>query len=1281
MKNFLMSARARAFLFLLASFVAVPRLHADTNLYSSDIWALVDAKQIMAAAASITTSNYPDCDEATVERKMERLYRADGSGECQDESFTKVLTEKGKRNNRTITLSFMLPYSRSEAPLVEVIAPDGQVTPVDLAANSKETIDDSQMSANIYDPNMRVLQINIPKLDVGDVVHAVTRQTILRPIMPGEYAEENLLEGTGYIRHMSYEVHAPAGRPLQRIALRDEVAGTVKYTTRPDADGGVLHHWEITNVPRMFEEPAMPPFEMTLQRLLVSTTPDWKTVSRWYWDLSASHLAATAPGMEKTVQDLTAGAKTDLERVKAIFYYVSKNIRYMGLTPEKDRPGYEPHDVKITFEKKYGVCRDKAALLVAMLNAAGLHAYPVLIDVGAKRDQEVADPFFNHAIVAVELKKGSYTLMDPTDEHTRELLPTGDCNHSFLVCRDGGEDLMTSPIQPPEDHLMRIKTTGVLNASGALEAKSELEFNGVNDDEYRNAFSHMKPDDRRRFFERNLKESMPGARLKSLRVTPENMLDTSETLRVALEFSVEGMTANGHGKSIVSVPWIGKDFGIVNFILGGAGLEKRKYPMRTFVACGLQEDVSLKLEGGFRGAVSLPKCAPIDDDASGYHETFSAREDELDCSRDLKLKVVDFSPAQYLRLKQELKALQYDARKAPILAISDDVTEPAHQADAVADTSVESNARILESHKELAVTDAHTSLYKVRYAKKILNYAGKIREAEVKLNFNPSCQDVKLTRAVVVSPKGDRVEISPGEINLMDAGWNSSAKRYTGGKILVANLPGVEIGSSIEVEYEMTSSNRPFVSGFESFQLPDEMDHKSFQLTAPPGLVVHELVSGPRDAVKEDARHDEKAQSFLWQSDHAAALPAERSLPPGWAYNSGVSYFVGDMRAYLKELNDTMLERSGQRAKVVAALARLTNSAASPLETAQAIRDFVAKTIRLAGPNFTDLPLRELSPADVTLADGYGHTADRAILLHAFFSAAGFQPEFVLASGLPPISGITNVADTFPLPEWFSSPLVKVTIGGVPYYFNDTDEYAKLGATGRDGMLGLDLGSETPEVIHAAADCADKTDTTYHLATTDSGLTRVTVATRYYGDDYTRKHKYFAELPPEERRRYFQEAVSGVAQGARPIGGLTTQFDTYPGLEQFTVEVDNYSVVDGKYFYFDLPFTPSLFPVGSDHRALPIFLDHRSRNTVRTEIELPAGFNHIVMAPASATLEAPGSGGSARVSATTTGGLCVITHELDAEPAIVDPKAYPGMLKLEASLERKSSRAFLLEKE
>src|ERR1700690_1461436 len=83
----------------------------DTNQYAGSNWGLVDVKKVMAAAPEITSAKYPDCDAATVEQKSVRVYQADGTGGCQDETFVKVLTEKGKRDNRTLTMYFMLPYT------------------------------------------------------------------------------------------------------------------------------------------------------------------------------------------------------------------------------------------------------------------------------------------------------------------------------------------------------------------------------------------------------------------------------------------------------------------------------------------------------------------------------------------------------------------------------------------------------------------------------------------------------------------------------------------------------------------------------------------------------------------------------------------------------------------------------------------------------------------------------------------------------------------------------------------------------------------------------------------------------------------------------------------------------------------------------------------------------------------------------------------------------------------------------------------------------------------
>jgi hypothetical protein len=344
-----------------------------------------------------------------------------------------------------------------------------------------------------------------------------------------------------------------------------------------------------------------------------------------------------------------------------------------------------------------------------------------------------------------------------------------------------------------------------------------------------------------------------------------------------------------------------------------------------------------------------------------------------------------------------------------------------------------------------------------------------------------------------------------------------------------------------------------------------------------------------------------------------------------------------------------------------------------------AIRDFIAKSIRSAGPSFTDLPLSELSDADTTLSDGYGHAADRAILCYSMLKAAGLEPEFVLASGLPPISGITNVTSAFPLPQTFQAPLVKVSVDGEAYYLNDTDQYARLGTTAHDGRLAVVLPSQAMETVRAAKGCEDKMETVYTLSLTDGGKTQVGIARHYFGTEYNSKRRFFSELPPEERRRYFQEIVSGVTQGAQPLGDLTTKFDTYPGVEQFAVQVDNYAVADGKYLYFDLPFTPSLLPVGTDHRSLPLFISRHNERTVRTEIELPGNFKQVVIAPGGGELRAPDGGGTARTVSKNEAGKYVLTHDFETWPAIIDSKDYAELLKVESTLGQRASRVFLLQ--
>jgi len=215
--------------------------------------------------------------------------------------------------------------------------------------------------------------------------------------------------------------------------------------------------------------------------------------------------------------------------------------------------------------------------------------------------------------------------------------------------------------------------------------------------------------------------------------------------------------------------------------------------------------------------------------------------------------------------------------------------------------------------------------------------------------------------------------------------------------------------------------------------------------------------------------------------------------------------------------------------------------------------------------------------------------------------------------------------------------------------------------------------------IKAARGDENRLASSYRMSVDDTGKVRMEIRREYSGIEYGAKNKFFSELPPEERKRYFQEAVSQVAQGARPVSDLTTNFDGYPGVEQFAVEIDHYAVVDGKYLYFDLPYTLSLFPTYTDRHTLPLLIGAARLETVHTEIKLPAGFRRVVIAPRNEDLVAPSGAGTVHVAAKVAGRDWSVTQDLSAKPSVVAPEEYSAILSVESVLENESARLLLLE--
>ncbi len=1269
---------------------------------------------ILAVAAAVTPEAFPDADTVLLDSVTFETYNPDGTSVTYDDTYTKVLTEKGRRDARTDSLHFNVAYGTNEIVAAEIIKPGGVVVAIDLARNAKVMTDPSEMRSNIYDPNDKILRVSYPGLEIGDIVRLAFRRTDYKVRVPDTWSDYQVFEYFDPILRYTYAVSEPAERPIRHVCLRAPVDGTVtNFSVRLPGGGRTLRVWEIHDVPQAFPEPDMPALYTVAQRLLLSTAEDWPALSKWYWNLCKPHLDAVTPEMKalvKTLRDEAAGKVPEdgdatAAIVRALFTWVSQNIRYMGVTTETEAPGYEPHDVSMTFDNRYGVCRDKAALLAAMLRLAEIDAYPVLIHAGEKRDPDVPMTFFNHAIVGVREADGSYTLMDPTNESAHDLLPAYLDDKSYLVAHPDGENLRVSPITPASENMLRVESEGNVNKNGTLSLESRIYFEGINDSVYRGHFARMPAEKRRDFFDGMVKRRIAGATLEDFTILPYDLQDTAVPLEVRLHVTARDFPVVGDSAVLVDLPWFSSSLGYANFLIGATGLEKRRYPLETETACGTEEKISLAFN--YIGMpIALPEAVSFATNGVTFaQETSSEIPDSggliVNASRRFELNLTEYPPETYLGLKKSLHDIEHakDGRA---------IFEPAESAAANADTRLISQDVRYDVASSLCWTTTVTTV------REILTYAGKKRHSEMAIGYNPVWEDVELLNATVSNAAGVVHAVQPHEINVMDQGWVASAPRYPAGKTMVVSLPGVETGSVIRTSYRIVHRDRPFFSFSAVLQGVDPVVDYSVTVDAPTGLVLRAESFGDVREVS-DTKGGRVVRS--WSVSSPKTLPREENLPPPFAYAASVYGSAGGWTAYAADVSAVLKKAFAPEASRAArAKARaICEGLVSTPDKVRAIRDFVARDIRLAGPMFTELPLAA-TPADTTLSDGYGNALDRAVLLVAMLDAIGLDADVVLADPLRTLMPADGAAEdprhVLPSAGVFTRPLVAVEPeAGNRVYLNDTDQYAHLGVTSSFNHLALslgkrrvtddlDLGAELDGSDETAAptvdarqsfatvspiraDLVDASRSAFEVELDANGDARVAVKNTSYGTDAAAVRRSYEEMTPEELSRHHQELVGAISVAARPAGPLEFDVTNYPATVSYAVAAPDYAVRTGDTLTLVLPAPGQLIGLRSDRRTLPLGTAALDDAFSSIRVVLPPETEEILLMPPEIDWSHMGLG---RIRRKVTVGkrddgrttLIIEASRTHRFRTILGPEFYPALLEMNRRIVSPAQRTLVV---
>ncbi len=269
--------------------------------------------------------------------------------------------------------------------------------------------------------------------------------------------------------------------------------------------------------------------------------------SRLY-GMAENKVESLKPLLAKIVQ----GKSTDADKIKAIYYWVQDNIRYIAY--EDGYSGYIPASVQDVLAKKFGDCKGMANLLTELLILAGYDAHFTWIGTRSIPYQQSMPALCvnNHAITTLYFQGQTYFL-DGTEKYE----PLGENAYRIqgkeaMIAKGAKYDLKTVPLTTGNEHKILSKADFVL-AGERLSGKVKVVLTGNQRTDFHQQYQELPISSQKEFVNGFLEFSNDN--MQAANVT------TSDLKNRELPISIEGdVDLSNYVNSISGDKYISIDF-------------------------------------------------------------------------------------------------------------------------------------------------------------------------------------------------------------------------------------------------------------------------------------------------------------------------------------------------------------------------------------------------------------------------------------------------------------------------------------------------------------------------------------------------------------------------------------------------------------------------------------------------------------------------------------------------------------------------------------------------
>ena len=558
------------------------------------------------------------------------------------------------------------------------------------------------------------------------------------------------------------------------------------------------------------------------------------------------------------------------------------------------------------------------------------------------------------------------------------------------------------------------------------------------------------------------------------------------------------------------------------------------------------------------------------------------------------------------------------------------------------------------------------------YIKKILTYKGKTKYSDVKITYNKNFETIKLGECFSVRDN-EKIPL-PKEATHDNATYMTMySPEYINQWQTVVNLPAIEPGDYVVMDYTIESKPRTYFSGIEHFQEENPYLHKEMHISVPEEQSLYYHFNESK--IKFSKQTEKGKTTYSWTADNVPLIKDEKNKPSYLIIGQPVLY------ATVESWNDAIpllfkqfksVNYSSDKLKEL--LPDLTNSKANNETKLHLIYNYIHDNFAFKYAMNSDKYVPQ--PIDQVLKQRYGSSHELVALFIAMAKNAGIQnvkPVFVVSQTK------VKAAKTFPcrnfisgIYAYYNGQLISFSQKDMPFGF----------AWFEDAYLFTD---DTPvKMIEYKFNTRDLVNKSVTITLNKDFTADGTFMKELRGQNDYRIRSEFKDETEKNRKIWFSQSIS---DNSITITG-DPEFVNIQNYEanlkiKFTAHIDNFYTIQDSYLYLQLPETENinLKMTGKD-RETPYQIYNTISVTENYVFEnIPEGYKLIKPEkPISKTFKSGNDEMSFTVSAIMENNQLVVYRKIYIPSIIVSKADYIEFYKFISTIQKPLNTVIFLKK-